>query len=228
MEGDWDDNALGDGGRLETALTGAMLVMGFGGSLRGEELPQVDVGGIRKHWREAMGYHRKPHVPLVLAGRFKGMIGEKQYIQPLAIRSDTGIPYRLWMERALKELDNVGIKNGPMFRVVKGKSGRVAKATVGDLDLLFHGVLKRVQALHPDIIPAHVNIEEDYSVKRSLRRGSTTEAQNRGIPSDVIEANNRWRKHMHANGSLPSMSMIERYTDAKASAELLVRFSGMQ
>jgi len=71
-------------------------------------------------------------------------------------------------------------------------------------------------------------VEDEYSVKRSLQRRSTTEAQNRGIPKEVIEANNRWRNHMHVNGALPSMSMIGRYTDAKASAELLVRFSGMQ
>ena len=228
LEGDWDDNALGAEGRLETALTGALMVVGFGASLRGEELPQIDVGGIRKHWREAVGYHPKPHIPLVLAGRFKGMIGERQYVQPLAIRSNTGIPYRLWVERTLKELEKLGVTSGPMFRVVNKKSGKVSKATIGDLDVLFHSVLKRVQALQPEVIAGYINVEEDYSVKRSLRQGSTTEGQNRGIPTDVIEANNRWRKHMHANGSLPSMSMIERYSDAKASAELLVRFSGMQ
>jgi len=39
-------------------------------------------------------------------------------------------------------------------------------------------------------------------------------------------ANNRWRKHSRARGSLPSMSMMERYTDAKANVKALIRFSG--
>ena len=68
---------------------------------------------------------------------------------------------------------------------------------------------------------------DEYSVRRSLRRGSTSEAQNAQVPKEVIEANNRWRKHMRSRGVLPSMDMIERYSDAKASIEALVRYSTM-
>jgi len=193
--------------------------------LRGEEVPRIDLGGIRKFWNEARGYGRKPHVPLVLAGRFKGMIGERLYVQPLAERSRSGIPYLLWTERAISEMIVVGVSTGPVFRTVNKNSGKVSRAT---LDILFHGILKRVQALRPDIIQNSVNVEDEYSMKRSVRRGATAEAQNRNIPRGVIEANNRWRKHMHAQGSLPLMSMIERYSDAKATVELLVRFSELQ
>jgi hypothetical protein len=42
---------------------------------------------------------------------------------------------------------------------------------------------------------ASVCVEDDYSVRQSLRRGSTTQAQNQGIPEIVVEANQRWRKH---------------------------------
>jgi hypothetical protein len=71
-----------------------------------------------------------------------------------------------------------------------------------------------------------VNVKEEYSVYRSLRRGATTEAQNVQVPSEVIEANNRWRKHSRSRGLTPGMSMMERYTDAKASVPSLIRFSG--
>ena len=111
-----------------------------------------------------------------------------------------------------------------MFRVTKRK-GQIARATVGDLDVLFHDLWKRIQHRHPHLIPELTKVDEVYSMRRSLRRGATTEAQNRAIPTEVLEANNRWRKHLRGRGVLPSMSMVERYSDAKASVETLVRFS---
>jgi hypothetical protein len=69
-----------------------------------------------------------------------------------------------------------------------------------------------------------VNVAEEYSASRSMRRGATSEAQNAEIPIEVIEANNRWRKHMRSRGLTPGMSMMERYSDAKASVPSLIRF----
>jgi hypothetical protein len=129
------------------------------------------------------------------------------------------------MGRALLQYKGqAGIRTGPMFRTVS-KKGVVKKATVGDLDLLFHDILRQVQARYPDIIPPTVKVEDEYSVRRSLRRGATSEAQNVQIPKEVIETTNRWKKHMRSKGVLPSMDMIERYSDAKASVLALIRFS---
>ena len=90
----------------------------------------------------------------------------------------------------------------------------------------FHRLLGRVQKRWPQIIPDSVNISEEYSVSRSLRWGATAEAQNAGISQSVIEANNRWRKHARSKGLTPGMSMMERYSDPKASVPTLIRFSG--
>jgi len=65
----------------------------------------------------------------------------------------------------------------------------------------------------------------NYSMHRSGRRGSTAEAQNSEIPSWVIEAINSWRKNFRSKGLTPGMSMLERYTEAKASVPALVKFS---
>jgi len=96
---------------------------------------------------------------------------------------------------------------------------------MGDLEPLFHAILKRVQARFPKVILKDVMIVEDYSVYRSLRQGAISEAQNVGIPQEVIEANNRWRKHMRSKGLVPGMLMMERYTDAKARVMSLIHFS---
>jgi len=211
---------------LPIALTATLLVTGVGAGLRGEEIPRIDIKGMREHWHEGTTYQRQPHVPLVLVGRFKQVLGEKRYIQPLAVKSKSGIDYKKWIHRTLSVYNHLGIVDGPMFRVM-GKQGKMRRATIGDLDLLLHDVVKRVQVHRPDILPASVNVVDETSARRSLRRTFTTVAQNAGVPEEAINANNRWKKHLHSKGVLPSMSMIERYSDAKASVELLVRPSAM-
>ena len=224
LEEEWQGGLQGARKR-EVALTGALIVAGFVAALRGEEIPQIDIGLMRKYWVEGLEYPRKKHVLLALAGRFKQTNGTfRIYMHPLADKTSSGIEVRLWLERAIRCWHDNGVTSGPLFRTTKGK-GKVARASVGDLDILFHDLWKRVQHRFPQLIPDTTKVDEAYSVRRSLRRGATTEAQNRAIPTEVLEANNRWRKHLRGRGILPTMSMVERYTDAKASVEALVRFS---
>ena len=223
LEDDWQSQQNNVEALLPIALTGALLMASVGAGLRGEELPQIDLGGLRKHWYEGTAHPRTEHVPLVLKGRFKQTVGEKLYFQPLAVRSRSGLEYRLWIHRTIVIYNHFGVTKGPIFRTVSARTQKVKRATIGDLDLLLHDVLKRVQVRYPHILPKSVNVEEEISARRSPRRTFTTQAQNAGLPKEVIEANNRWRKHMRSRGGLPSMDMIERYSDAKASVEYLVR-----
>ncbi|KAL7580596.1 hypothetical protein ACA910_003716 [Epithemia clementina (nom. ined.)] len=177
--------------RLKVGWTGAMLVIRYAAAVHGEELPQVDVGMIRKYWNEGRDYKRKPHVPLALVGRFKQTNG-------------------------IEDCNTMDVKAGPMFRTTT-KANIPKRTTISNLDNLFHDILKQVQLRHLDIISPDLKKEDVFSIRRSLRRGATTEAQNRKIPKSIIESNNRWKKHMRANGLLPLMSMMERYTDASRS-----------
>ncbi len=181
----------------------------------------VDAGSMMSHWDESVSYTEAPHIPLMLVGRFKREIGEKIFTQPLAIESNSGVTIMLWFFRTLDLLHRNGEAGGPLFKNPKNK-----RASVADLDVMLHAILSRVQAKWPNVIPDHVKVNEEYSSLRSFRRGATAEAQNANIPEEVIVANNRWRKHSRARGSLPSMSMMERYTDAKANVKALIRFSG--
>jgi len=226
LEEEWGRSGLEFGERLEIALTGALLVIGFTAALRGEEMPQIDLGPMNKYWEEGDRHARLKHVPLVLVGRFKQTVGEKLFFQPLAQVTRSGIRVKLWVNRVLFMYRKSGVESGPMFRAIS-KKGVVRRASVGDMDLLLHDILRQVQVRRPDVLPPDVVVEDEYSVRRSLRRGSTSEAQNAHVPKEVIEANNRWRKHMRSRGVLPSMDMIERYSDAKASVTALVRYSAM-
>lgn len=223
LEEDWQSHSSHPEVLLPITLSGVLFSGVFGSGLRGEEIPQIDLGGLRKHWHEGSEHPRQAHVPLVLKGRFKRQVGEKLYFQPLAVRSNSGVEYKLWLQRTISIYQHLGVTSGPLFRTVVSKTGRVKRATISDMDLLFHDVMKRVQVRHPNLLPGSVNVEEEMSVRRSLRRSFTSQAQNVGIPKDVIEANNRWRKHMHSRGTTPSMDMVERYSEAKATVEFLVR-----
>ena len=225
LEEDWKKFEGDNDMRLQTALMAMILVGGFSGALRGEELPKIELGAIRKHWGEAVGHPRTPHVPLVLSGRFKQTEGEKLFFLPLACQSASGIDNRLWTHRALEAYGKLGVYAGPLFRVAQ-KGNRVRRSSVGDLDILFHGILQRVQERWPQLIAPTVRVQDEFSVRRSLRRGSTTEASNKQIPKEVIEANQRWGKHQRSRGVLPNMSMMERYSDAKANVAYLIRYSG--
>ena len=93
------------------------------------------------------------------------------------------------------------------------------------MDAPLHDLLREVQRKFPNLIPDTVKVEESYSMYRSPRRGATSEAHNQQIPKEVIEANNRWRTYSRVNGLTPGMSMMVRYSDAKASVPTLIRFS---
>jgi hypothetical protein len=94
------------------------------------------------------------------------------------------------------------LTEGPLFRVEGKTRGSFKKASTGDLDQSFLGILNRVQGRWPSVIPDTVNVEEEYTVSRSLRCRATSHAQNVKTPKEVIESNNRWRKRSRSNGLL--------------------------
>jgi hypothetical protein len=220
MEADWITFAGDVQGQYNTAVTACLFIAGFFAALRGEEIVRVDIGAMRKHWPEAINYKSAVHVPLMLSGRFKREIGEKLFCQPLAPITKSGVNVLSWFHRMLEIGKMGGLESGPLFLNARGK-----RATTADLDIRLHSALRRVQKKWPNLIPHEVDVSTEYSAHRSLRRGATAEAQNARVPKEVIEANNRWRKHARGRGITPGMSMMERYTDAKASVPALIRFS---
>jgi hypothetical protein len=233
LEEDWKTFEKDAIGRLRTAITG-MMITGLGGGMRGEEMVRVDVGLIRKHWAEALAHPEEGHILLAMSGRFKRQVGENMYVQLLALKSASGLQYRLWMHRTLQEYERIGVVDGPVFRVAVKRQGQGAvgqtglkRARVGNLNLVFIPLLLRVQEKYPETIGPDGQVEEEYSASRSFKRGATSQARIMEIPADVIEANNRWRKEERARGSTPHMALLGRYADGKAMIPVLVRFSKM-
>jgi hypothetical protein len=61
LEEDWATYANDIARRLQTCLTGLCLTARFSDALRGEELPRLDLGAMRKNWHEALSHPSSPH-----------------------------------------------------------------------------------------------------------------------------------------------------------------------
>jgi hypothetical protein len=52
-----------------------------------------------------------------------------------------------------------------------------------------------------------------------------SEATNRRISKEIIEANNTWRKIYRARGKQPGLDMKDHYTDVRLIVDHLIQFS---
>ncbi len=112
--------------------------------------------------------------------------------------------------------------NGYMFQNARGKQAKIGNYEDEFLDRMVGARIAR-----PSLFDPGVNVTEVYSLRRSLRRGSTTRARNQGVPEALIEMNNRWRKVESARGRRPGMSMMAHYREIRLSIPLLWRYTRM-
>ncbi|KAL7570263.1 hypothetical protein ACA910_020685 [Epithemia clementina (nom. ined.)] len=79
--------------------------------------------------------------------------------------------------------------------------------------------------MQPAIIPATTDVLNGYSVRQSLRRGSTMQARNKKVPKDVVDLNNRWRADDAAgNHEACGFTMLETFTDVLVTIEALLQY----
>jgi hypothetical protein len=218
LELDWNYGGILD--KYDIAMEGAFYLTAFCGGLRGEEVPLTNVTGIRKWWASGEDEGVTPHVTVALLGRFKNQVGEKYHLKPLAAVTKSGLQPRLWIGRAIQELERKEILTGPMFRTPGGHPIRAS-----EMEDKFLERLEIIQATKPHLLNEQVDVSEEYGVSRSFRRGSTSEAINRGVTPEQIEANNGWRKAEQAGASKPSERMIEHYTDVRLALDYLLKYS---
>ena len=74
-----------------------------------------------------------------------------------------------------------GMEEGPLFVNEAGKQARLA-----DYNSDFQMFITLARERHPKVFSSKVEVE-DYNLRRSLRRGSTTQAHNNGVPAPTIE-----------------------------------------
>jgi len=90
-------------------------------------------------------------------------------------------------------------------------------------------LLEKIQARHPEHIPADSEVREAYGISRSCRHGANSEAQN--APNgdceekDINNRNNCWRAVDRAKTKKASMDMLQLYTDTRLTLTANLKFS---
>jgi hypothetical protein len=219
LEEDWED-AYKDAEKDKVATFANLLNFDYLCGLQGEEIMNTDVLGFLKYLDVGAADMTNPHVIVPLIGRLKGETGETYHMMILARVTSSGVMAGRWADRLGQSLIRCRRRNGFMFVDVKNN-----QAKIGQYDDEFTKRLTRVKMLNPHLFERGLNIVEAYSLRRSLRRGSTSEAINRGLPKDLIEMNNRWRKFENSKGRRPGMSMITHYTKIRLMIALLWKYS---
>jgi len=201
--------------RLQAAV---WLVTSHTGSLRGFETTKALLHTLRRRLDEASERGVQDHYELPLLGRFKAQKGECCFVIPIAAETASGLCPLQWTKRLILAWEQRGHRHGWLFRTSDNRQRKMA--TLGPV--IFE-MLRDIQLTRPDLIPASVNVDEDFGLARSARRGSTTHARNQGVGKDDIDIQNRWRSG--AQGQRVRGSMMDVYTAFELAAPTLLCFS---
>jgi hypothetical protein len=100
--------------------------------------------------------------------------------------------------------------------------GRAAR--LSDYNGRFHMFVAVAMARHPKAFSKKIEAE-DFNLRRSMRRGSTTQATNNKVPAPTIELVNRWRKKEAARGAEAGLAMRQVYTQVLSAVDTTLRYS---
>ena len=110
-----------------------------------------------------------------------------------------------------------GGTEGPLFVNAHGRAARLS-----DYNGRFHMFV--AMARHPKAFSKKIEAE-DFNLRRSMRRGSTTQATNNKVPAPTIELVNRWRKKEAARGAEAGLAMRQVYTQVLSAVDTTLRYS---
>jgi len=194
--------------RLKLAELAMIIILGFCLGLRGEEITLTRLEGLFDNFEMGRNHPTFPHVMVKLMGRFKSEIGERCHVKPLAWETNSGIAAGMWCERFLSTwLQAGGKRRGFAFVDAKGRPRRYSS-----YDEEFVERVKEVQDTRPGLFPHGINVSDSFSLRRSPRRGSTSEAQN---------------KVERAGARAPHMSMRQHYMQIELMLPTLIKYSLM-
>ena len=131
----------------------------------------------------------------------------------------SGFQVRLWTKAVVQLLVEEGNVQGP---AICDNTGYLLSTS--EVDTEFHSQLQVVKDSHPELFPGVTDVETEFGISQSFRRGSTSRAIAEGLKEEV-DAQNRWRKTEMSEGSMPYGSMRQHYSDLRLLAPVLIPYS---
>lgn len=178
------------------------------------------LGEERTYFAETRRNRKLPRIILPLRGIFKGETGETLHFVVVTAKSDSSLSIGSWMEREIASRERRGLAQGYLF---VNSSGGMIRSKDLEVDILDWIAL--IQKEHPDLIRPGLDVHEEYGLSRSPRRGSNSEAQNRGVEDGDIDRSNLWKKVDRAGARKVKLRMSDHYTDLLVSLESFLRYS---
>ena len=182
-------------------------------SLRGTEGQMLELGGLRKHWRE----QRKDSLIVVLWGKIKGEEEYREHLIPCVNVTKSGINVKYTIERLMNLKHHQGLTSGP---AISDSNGLLLSTK--ELDRMMHEVLVDLYSIDRSMFPPSIDtpetIVESYKCFRTFRRTSDTRALEEKVDQTDIDIVNKW-EHTGLTKRNTSQPMRQHY----AQFELLVK-----
>ena len=144
----------------------------------------LNLSSINKEWDRY-----DSHIVIALKGKVKGETNVCDHIFPCCNMTNSGIDMRLWISLLRVAHQSKGRKDGPAITTPGGEILSVSK-----LDETLHSYLIRLfreDHEFPLEVKSEEDIEDRFSVFRSLRRASDTRALNQNVTTNDIDVVNR-------------------------------------
>lgn len=197
-------------------------VCAYCASLRGEEVPLMDLGETRQNTSFGLHHRKHPHVVVSLRGRFKNEVGLLSHHIPLAPVTASGLNVQIWLERML-------LWYGPHRKGYVFRDGTDNRVSAGYYAATILGVIEEIQQSgleeEKDIVDPEAKVFEEYGMTRSFRRGSDSRALAAGVDGDTIDLVNRWRKSEQSKGRKAHLKMNAHYADIRLLLERFLVYS---
>lgn len=206
----------------EVIFPALFAICAYVASLRGEEVPLMDLGQTRAKTQMGICHPDNPHVVISLSGRFKNEVGVLKYHIPVVEKTASGIDIRKWIERML-------LWYGPDRKGYVFRDGVGNRVSAGHYAQSILGVIREIQQSglkeELDLVEGDCDVFEEFGMSRSFRRGSDSRALAAGVPPATVDLINRWRTTERAKGRNAQLKMNEHYSDVRLLLELYLPYS---
>ena len=108
----------------------------FLAGLRGEEVTKLILEEVRRVIGESRYHHKRPHIVLLLRGRFIGETGETYHMIAVSVDTNSGLRIGEWIKIRVELKERSGLVKGDYFTDRKGQTIEVVDMESDILDMI--------------------------------------------------------------------------------------------
>jgi len=123
----------------------------------------TDLHGLIKYGSDNLLVAGKEYVMIPLLGRFKNEVGDQYHLTPLIAVTKSGLQVKVWVHRLIEVRQAGGHVHSPAFA-----DPRTGVVPVDWYESEILDRIQHIQSRRPDLIPADVQVLEEFGLSRSF------------------------------------------------------------